>query len=161
MQVRSRITVNLKLNMRFPINHFSIICRPLPCTARCVLSCDDITYFISASVAVDRHFNEASKKENILREYLYIFSSNIFEITTPPPLAYNTDKNNQPLKLLFVTVAADLVLQLELWVRKCSSLIFIIISNTLLYNFCRWDAYFAPSPVSMMVLLFELRAKSC
>ena len=60
----SRITVNLKLNMRFPINHFSIIVRPPPCTVRCVLSCADITYFISGSVAVDRCLNAASKKEN-------------------------------------------------------------------------------------------------
>ena len=34
-----------------------------PCTARCVLSCPDITYFISASVVLDRRFNTASKKE--------------------------------------------------------------------------------------------------
>ena len=60
----SRITVNLKLNMHFPIIHFLIIVRPPPCAARCVLSCADITYFISASVAVDRRFNAASKKEN-------------------------------------------------------------------------------------------------
>ena len=60
----SRTTVNLKLNMRFPINHFSIVVRPPPYTPRCALSCADITYFISASVAVDRRFNAASKKEN-------------------------------------------------------------------------------------------------
>ena len=34
-----------------------------PCTVRCVLSCSDITYFISVSVVLDRHFNAASKKE--------------------------------------------------------------------------------------------------
>ena len=60
----SLITVNLKLNMHFPINHFSTIVRRPPCTTRCVLSCTEITYFISASVAVDQRFNAVSKKEN-------------------------------------------------------------------------------------------------
>ena len=51
---------------------------------------------------------------------------------TPSPLAHNTDEKNQALKLLFVTAAVDLVLQLDLWVRKWSTFIFIILSNTLL-----------------------------
>ena len=50
--------------MHFPINHFSTIVRPPPSTARCILSLTDIAYFISASAAVDRRFNAASKKEN-------------------------------------------------------------------------------------------------
>ena len=60
----SRITVNLKLNMPFPINHFSIIVWPPPCTSRCVLSCGDTNYFLSGSDAVDWRLNAASKKEN-------------------------------------------------------------------------------------------------
>ena len=80
---RSGITVNLELNMRFPINHFSIIVRPPPCTARCVLSCADISYFISGSVAVDRRLNAASKKEHNTEEHFLIkcFLKNDF----PPP----------------------------------------------------------------------------
>ena len=73
----SRITVNLKLNICFPINHFPIIVRPPPCTARCVLGCADISYVTSGSVAVDRHLNAASKKENNTEECPYIFSSDV------------------------------------------------------------------------------------
>ena len=68
--------LNLKLNLPFPINHFSIFVQPPPCTARCVLSCADISYFMSGSVAVDRRLN-AAKKENNTEEYLYIFSSDV------------------------------------------------------------------------------------
>ena len=32
----------------------------------------------------------------------------------PSPLAHNTDEENQDLKLLFVTAAVDLVVQLDL-----------------------------------------------
>ena len=60
----TRITVNLKLNMRFPINHFLIIVGPPLCTAKCVLNWADISYFISGSVALDRRSIAASKKEN-------------------------------------------------------------------------------------------------
>ena len=47
-------------NQSFFFNHRSITA--MHC--RCVLSCANITYFTSASVAVDRRFNAASKKEN-------------------------------------------------------------------------------------------------
>ena len=50
----------------------------------------------------------------------------------PSPLAHNTDEKNQAPKLLFVTAAVDLVLQLDLRVRKCSNFISMILSNTLL-----------------------------
>ena len=73
----SRITVNLKLNLRFPINHFSIIIRRPPCTARCVLSCADVSYFVSGSVAVDRRLNAPSKKEKNTEECPYIFPSDV------------------------------------------------------------------------------------
>ena len=73
----SRITVNLKLNVRFPINHFSIIVQPPPCTARCILSCSNSIYFIPGSVAVDQRLNAASKNENNAEECPYVFSSNI------------------------------------------------------------------------------------
>ena len=49
------------------------------------------------------------------------------------PLSFdsdNIDKKNQPSKLLWVTAAIELVLYLDLWARKCSSFIFIVISNT-------------------------------
>ena len=80
----SRITVNLKLNVRFPINHFSIIVQPPPCTARCVLSCADISYFISDSVTVDRRLNAASRKKIILRNF-DTFSHQMFLKKRPPP----------------------------------------------------------------------------
>ena len=127
----SCITVNLKLNMRFPINHFSIIVRSPQCTAKWVLSCADITYFISASVAVDRLFNAASKKENNTKGMSIHFLIKYF-LKKPSPLAHNTDEKNQAPKLLFVTAAVDLVLQLDLRVRKCSNFISMILSNTLL-----------------------------
>ena len=73
----SRITVNLKLIMCFPINHFSIIVWPPPCIAMCVLNCADISYFISGSIAVDRHLNAASQKENNTEECPFIFSSDV------------------------------------------------------------------------------------
>ena len=73
----SPIAVNLKWNLRFAINHFSIIFRSPPCTARCVLSCADISYFISGSVAVDRRLNAASEKENNTEECPYIFPSDV------------------------------------------------------------------------------------
>ena len=100
--------------MRCPFNHFSIIVRPPPCTVWCILSCADISYFISGSVAVDRRLNAASKKENNTEECPYIFPSDVSLKTTPSPLAHNTDEKNQALKLLFVTAAVDLVVQLDL-----------------------------------------------
>ena len=100
--------------MRFPINHFSIIVLPPPYIARCVLSCADITYFISALVAVDRRFNAASKKENNTEVMSIHFLITCFRKSTPSHLAHNTDEKNQALELLFVTAAIDLVLQLDL-----------------------------------------------
>ena len=82
----SGITVNLELNMRFPINHLSIIVRPPPCTARCVLSCADISYFISGSVAVDRRLNAASKKENNTEGMSIHFLIRCFLKNDPLPL---------------------------------------------------------------------------
>ena len=131
----SHITMNLKLNVHFQINHFSIIVRPPWCTARYVLICADITYFISASVAVKRRFHAASKIENNTEGMSIYFFIKCFLKTSSSPLAHNTDEKNQALKLVFVTAAVNLVLQLYFWVRKvrkCSSLIFIIKSNTLL-----------------------------
>ena len=119
-------------NMRFPINHSSIIVQPPPCTARCVLSRDGISYFISGSVAIDRRLNAGSKKENNTEGMSIHFLIRWFLKNDPSLLAHNTEEKNQALKLLFVTAAAYLVVQLELWVVKCSSFIFIMISNTLL-----------------------------
>ena len=41
------------------------------------------------------------------------------------------EEKNQALKLLLVTAAVNLVLYLDLWVKKFSSFIFTIISNTI------------------------------
>ena len=101
------------------------------------------------------------KKKIKLRECPCIFSSNISLKGPPSPLAHYTDEKNQALKLLFDTAAVDLVLQLDLWVRKCSNFISMIISNTLFQNLCSWQAYLEPCQFSMTELLFELCAKSC
>ena len=97
-----------------PISHFSIIVRPRPCAGRCVLSCADITYFISVSVTAGRRFNAASKKENNTEGMSIHFLIKCFLKNDPSPLAHNTDEKNQALKLLYVTTAVDLVLQLDL-----------------------------------------------
>ena len=73
-----RISVNLKLNICFSINYFSIIFRLPPCTSRFDLSRANITYFISSPVAVDRRFNAASKKENKTEGMPIHFSHQIF-----------------------------------------------------------------------------------
>ena len=44
---------------------------------------------------------------------------------------YNIDKKNQAFKLLVVTASVELVLYLDLWARKRSSFIFVVISNTI------------------------------
>ena len=71
-------------------------------------------YFISASVAVDRRFYAASNKESNTEGMSIQFLIKCFLNNPPPPLAPNTDEKNQALKLLFVTAAFDLVLQLDL-----------------------------------------------
>ena len=51
--------------------------------------------------------------------------------TTPPPHPNNHINNkNQALKVLLVTAVVNLVLYLDLWVRKCFNFIFFVISNT-------------------------------
>ena len=96
------------------------------------LRCANTTYFISVSVAVAGRFHPASKKKITLRECLYIFSSKVSLKNDPLSLnPYNIDKKNQVLKLLVVTAAVELVLSLDLSERKCSSIIFIVISNTI------------------------------
>ena len=100
--------------MRFPINLFLIIVRPPPCTAKCVLSCADISYFISGSVAVDRRSNAASKKENNTEGMSIHFLIRCFLKNDPSPLAHNTDEKNQALKVLFVSTAVNLMLQIDL-----------------------------------------------
>ena len=70
-------------------------------------------------------------------------------------------KRIKTLKLLLATAVVDLVLQLDLWVRKCSNFISMIISNTLFKNLCSWEAYLEPCQFSMTELSFELWAKSC
>ena len=61
--------------------------------ARCVLSCADISCFISASIALCRSFNAASKKENNTeRIYIHTFYIHFliksFLKTTPSPLTH-------------------------------------------------------------------------
>ena len=106
--------MNLKLNMRFRINHFSIIVRPIPCTGRCVLSCADISYFISGTVAVDQRLNSASKKENNTEAMSIHFLIRCFLKSTASTLVHNTDEKNQALMVLFATADVDLVVQLDL-----------------------------------------------
>ena len=100
--------------MRFPVNHFSIIVRPVPCTGRCVLSCADISYFISGTVAVDRRSNAGSKKDNNTEALSIHFLIRSFLKTNPSTLDHNTDEKNQDLIVLFATASVDLVAQLDL-----------------------------------------------
>ena len=107
--------------MCFPINNFSIIVRPPPCTAMFVLSCADITYFISGSVAVDRRFNAASKKTSKLRECPYISSSNILQKGPPPPWLIIKSKH----------------INVESTLKKCWSSTFINVASTLIFGW-KW-----------------------
>ena len=91
-----------KVEHAFPNQSFFNHRSNWPCTTRCILSCADISYFISGSVAVDRRLNAASKKENNTEECPYIFSSDVSWKTIPCPFAHNTDEKNQALKVLFV-----------------------------------------------------------
>ena len=94
LQSDTRIIVNSKQNMRFPNSHF--LDHPSTTTmhiAKCVLSCADISCFISASIALCRSFNSTSKKENntegIFIHTFYIhFLMKSFLKTTPSPLTY-------------------------------------------------------------------------
>ena len=60
------------------------------------------------------------------------FPSKVSLKNDPSSLTYNTNEKNQALKLLLVTAAENLLLQLDLLARKCSSFIFNIISISLL-----------------------------
>ena len=94
--------------MSFPINHFLEHRSTTKCTAKCVLSFADITYFVSASFALDRRFNATSKKENNTEG---MFTHQKFpKIDLLPVDPYNIDEKNQALKLLLVTAVVDLVL---------------------------------------------------
>lgn len=76
---------------------------PLRYTARCVLSC--------LNILIQFHIT--------LKEFPYIFSLKV------------SLKKNQALKLLLVTPVVDGVLYLDLWTRKRSNFIFIVISDTI------------------------------
>ena len=118
--------------MCFPIVILSTIVQPPPCAARCVLSCANITYFFSVSVAVGRRFNATSKKK-ITEGFSIHFV--IKRFLKSNPLSFdprNIYKMNQALKLLLVAAAVELVLYLDLWAMKCSSFIFTVISNAYL-----------------------------
>ena len=73
-------------NMRFPFNLFSIIVRPPLCTARCVLCCANISYFILGSVTIDQRLNAASKKENNTEAMSIHFLIRCFLKNDPLPL---------------------------------------------------------------------------
>ena len=88
---------------------FLTIVWPPPCIARCVLSCVDISCFISALITLAWRFNAASKKENNTEGiYIHMFYIQMsihapiksFIKTTPSPL-------NQALQLLLVTTVVD------------------------------------------------------
>ena len=97
--------------MRFPINHFSIIVRPPPCTAMFVLSCVNITYFISGSVT--------SK----LRECPYISSSNISQKRPHPPW--------------LIILLNSKHINVESTLKKCWSSTFINVASTLIFGW-KW-----------------------
>ena len=139
MQSDAPITVNSKLNMRFLNSHFlDHRSTTTMHTARCVLSCAEISCFISASVALGRRFNAASKKENNTEGiYIYLFYIHFliksFPQTTFTPLTHIILINRIRLfQAIVVTNVANLVLYLDVWAMKCSSFIFIVIWNTIL-----------------------------
>ena len=72
-----------------------------------------VTLFQVQSLLIDVKMH-LLKEKIILREYPYIFSSDVSQKTHPYPLTYNTDEKNQALKVLFVTAAVNLVVQLDL-----------------------------------------------
>ena len=88
MESDSRITVNSKLNMRFPINRFlgHHSTTTIKCQVRLKLA--DITYFISVSVALRRRFDAASKKENNNEGVSIHFLMRSFLNTTPSQLTH-------------------------------------------------------------------------
>ena len=69
---------------------------------------------MSGSVAVDRRSNAASKKENNTEGMSIHFLIRCFLKNDPSPLAHNTDEKNQALKVLFVSTAVNLMLQIDL-----------------------------------------------
>ena len=74
----------------------------------------------------------ASKKENNTDGIPIHFLIKSFLKERSSPLdPYNIDEKNQTLKLLLVSLIVDVVLYLDLGARKCSSFIFIIMSNTI------------------------------
>ena len=105
----------------------------------CVLSCVDIN---SASVVVGRGFNATSKKQNNTAGISIGFHiKNFLKKRSPPPWFKILMRRIRLSKLLLVTAAVNLVLQLDLWARKCFSFIFVVISNTLHENLCNWEVY--------------------
>ena len=52
--------------------------------------------------------------KNTILKNVHTFSHRVFSKKRPHPLAHNTDKKNQALKLRFVTATVDLVVQLDL-----------------------------------------------
>ena len=72
-----------------------------------------VTLFQVQSLLIDVQM-QLLKKKIILRECPDIFSSDVSLETAPSPLVHNTDERNQALKVLFVTAAVDLVIQLDL-----------------------------------------------
>ena len=72
-----------------------------------------VTLFQEQSLLIDV-LMQPLKKKIILRQWPYIFSSDVFLKTTPSPLARNTDEKNQALMVLFATAAVDIVVQLDL-----------------------------------------------
>ena len=85
-QVRFKLFHHYLLYFSFPII-FSTIVEPPPCTARYVLNCSTIIYFISVSVAFGRRFNAGSQKKTTLRECPYIFSWKVSWKATPTALS--------------------------------------------------------------------------
>ena len=86
--------------------------------------------FYSASFALNQSFNAAFKKENNSEG---MFTHQKFpKIDSLPLDQYNIDEKNQALtQLVLVTPAVNFALYLDLWAKKCSSFIFIVISNTI------------------------------
>ena len=75
------------------------------------LSCADITHFISASVALGRHFNVDILGRNFHTFFCQNFSQNDSLLFDP----HNIDEKNQTLKVILATAVVDLVLYFNLY----------------------------------------------
>ena len=123
--VHCKILIQLFSSQKQRSPVFSTVVWPPPYTSRCLLSCANITYFISASVALSRLFNTASKNENNTEGMSIQFLVKSFPKTTPSLWTHRILKKRIRLLSYYQ------LLPLSIQCFTFSSFIFIVISNTM------------------------------